>query len=470
MTVLEVYEFKLEGYNKRSTNAFDSFGVSPKGRCSVLRTTNAVPTGDREAETRGEERFSCDLLGNDETRPLLHSPLLELYRRFPTRIDLRYLQRNVRVYREIVRGAFPDPLLLLERARAKLAPPPGSSIEAGYLLTADAKPVTACVGDLHGSYHTFVRNLFRLDLMGFFEDFSALRLRESHAVLLTGDVVNRGFFSWDVLQCILAVMAASPPGCVLYVRGNHEDPAMTAVYGFDEEVRTKFPARAGCLLRGVHQFFAALPCAVVLRAAEGNLWFSHGGFPSREGRSIFRFDPARRTTPLSREDTRSTLWNDLHWGGPGQTFRRAKKTGRDVVFSGFAKAFMEENDLVALVRGHMDNFRNTVLMSSASPVGLALSQVREAGAHANVRVRTEAGPGPIATISWARGRAFQEQWVVNGVEHSVLPVLTVTSCTERLKSIVRDSFVLLRAGKAPPAAPKILSPTANGDSEKDVRG
>lgn len=448
MTVLEVYEYKLGGYSRKSTNEFDVFGASPRGSCSVLRTTRSGSDSDQE------ENFSCDLLGNG-TQPM-HSPLLELYRRFPARIDLRYLKRNVRVYQEIVRGTFPEPLALLAKARAKLSPPAGASLQCSYVLTADAKPVTACVGDLHGSYHTFVRNLFRLDVMGFFEDFSALRLKESHAIVLTGDVVNRGYFSWDVLQCILAMMAASRPRAVLYVRGNHEHPAMTSAYGFHEEVRTKFPGRADALLSGVHNFFAALPCAVVLRTPEGNVWFSHGGFPSRKGRSVFSFDARQEVIPLCKEDTTSTLWNDLLWGPPGKTFLR-QKTGRDVVFSGFVRKFLEANKLLAVVRGHMDNFRNTVLMSSVSPAGVALSQVRHSEPHPNIQVQLQPGSGPLARLSWSKGGPFQERWLVNGEAHSVLPVVTVTSCTERLKSIVRDSFLVLRTTELPPPVHTELS-------------
>ncbi|KAJ2017077.1 Serine/threonine-protein phosphatase 5, partial [Coemansia sp. S610] len=90
--------------------------------------------------------------------------------------------------------------------------------------------ITVC-GDVHGQYYD-VLNIFKLN--GF--------PSETLLYLFNGDFVDRGSFSVEVIMLFFSLKLLYPNAFFLN-RGNHESIDMNQLYGFEGEVRHKYPAQ-----------------------------------------------------------------------------------------------------------------------------------------------------------------------------------------------------------------------------------
>ena len=120
------------------------------------------------------------------------------------------------------------------------------------------------MGDMHGSVHSLLRNLWHLVTQGFLDDTFTLRNPRDHMVFL-GDFVDRGAYGTEVLYMILRLKLANWDN-VHILRGNHEEGLMAKNYGFFSELKTKYEKQAEELYLEFVKFCNTLPCAVFLGA------------------------------------------------------------------------------------------------------------------------------------------------------------------------------------------------------------
>ncbi len=76
-------------------------------------------------------------------------------------------------------------------------------------------------GDLHGSIHSFVRDLEKLRDEGYLDNAFTLKKRSSYMAFL-GDYIDRGIYGVEVMYTLARLVIANPDKVIL-VRGNHED-------------------------------------------------------------------------------------------------------------------------------------------------------------------------------------------------------------------------------------------------------
>jgi len=140
-------------------------------------------------------------------------------------------------------------------------------------------PVNATVavfGDLHGSYHSFLRSLLSLAAAGFLdaETFAvAPAFASSFFMLFLGDYVDRGAYGVEVLAGLLQLKMASPDN-VFPVRGNHEDYAMNGPASggtFLRELSSKFPDAAEEEMRQLFRVYETLPAAIFVGVLDDNV-------------------------------------------------------------------------------------------------------------------------------------------------------------------------------------------------------
>ena len=127
-------------------------------------------------------------------------------------------------------------------------------------------------------------------------------------------------------------------------RGNHESHSMNRMYGFDGEVKAKYP---GVMLDVFREVFNWLPLAYVLG---GKVLVLHGGLFSRDGVTLDDL----RAVDRNHEPPDDGLMCEALWSDPApQQGRQMSKRGVGLQFGpDVTKAFLDANGLELVVRSH----------------------------------------------------------------------------------------------------------------------
>eukprot|EP00756_Hemistasia_phaeocysticola_P008778 Hpha_TRINITY_DN14722_c0_g1::TRINITY_DN14722_c0_g1_i1::g.103047::m.103047 len=168
------------------------------------------------------------------------------------------------------------------------------------------------IGDLHGQ---------RADLLGAVLG-PFLGGKKAAHLLFLGDFVDRGPDGADVVALIMLLKLLYPSWITL-LRGNHEEPSVTQVYGYARELDAKYPRDDAGGTPGMggfgmaphplwtasHDAFAYVPVAAVVESHTGKrVFFCHGGLapPLLQGtveELVPNIPPLVDACPLMREGT-----------------------------------------------------------------------------------------------------------------------------------------------------------------------
>ena len=189
--------------------------------------------------------------------------------------------------------------------------------------------ITVC-GDIHGQYYD-VMNIFKLN---------GYPSREK-PYLFNGDFVDRGSFS---VECTIAlfIFKLMDPSCIYLNRGNHENPDMNKMYGFEGEVNAKYCSTTFALYKSV---FYSLPLAHVIGS---KVLVLHGGLFEKDGVKLEDLQKIQRKIAVPH----SGLMCDMLWADP--TFMPGRHKSKRGVSHEFgpdvAAKFLDENKLGKLTR------------------------------------------------------------------------------------------------------------------------
>ncbi|KAJ2459170.1 Palmitoyl-protein thioesterase 1 [Coemansia sp. RSA 2424] len=214
-------------------------------------------------------------------------------------------------------------------------------------VTVPAGTVITVCGDVHGQYYD-VLNIFKLN--GF--------PSETLLYLFNGDFVDRGSFSVEVIMLFFSLKLLYPNAFFLN-RGNHESIDMNQLYGFEGEVRHKYPAQGKRMFDLFQETFEALPVAHLIQE---KVFVVHGGLYSREtarnanqpdGDGVVRLDELRE---LSRfyQPSHSKLLTESLWSDPQAANGRAPNPRGTAIQYGpdVTKEFCDTNNLKMVIRSH----------------------------------------------------------------------------------------------------------------------
>jgi serine/threonine-protein phosphatase PP1 catalytic subunit len=197
------------------------------------------------------------------------------------------------------------------------------------LLTLDP-PIHIC-GDIHGQY---------LDLLRVFE---LGGLPPVSRYLFLGDYVDRGERSVEVIILLFALKLRHPQSLYM-IRGNHESPEMTELFGFGDECKRKYGGQIWALFLRV---FETLPIAAVIGAS---YFCVHGGL-SPGLHSLDDVRSIKRPTAIPEDG----LLADLLWSDPDRDVHEWGPNERGETISWglkVASKFMEATKLSFIVRAH----------------------------------------------------------------------------------------------------------------------
>lgn len=190
------------------------------------------------------------------------------------------------------------------------------------------------IGDLHGSYHDFLRLLL------------VNGLPDNTQYLFMGDYVDRGPFSLEILTLLMAYKILYPDN-VIMLRGNHEFRDINSTYGFKDEIIRKFGREDVYEL--FNQMFEYLPIAAII---DNEYICLHGGISPNLRKikqlELFEF-------PIKDFQNNKTL-EDIVWADPLTTIKLFDKNAirnRGCMFGYLAlNDFLQDNGLKCLIRAH----------------------------------------------------------------------------------------------------------------------
>lgn len=205
------------------------------------------------------------------------------------------------------------------------------------------------VGDLHGQFSDLVHIM---EESGF--------PSETNKFVFNGDFVDRGDYGVEVLIFIFALYCAFP-GCVFLNRGNHEDGAICAVYGFQKECEAKYTKLVYAMICEVFNYIPL--CSVI----NDSVFIIHGGLFHRADISLADISEikrneyrAERAATLSSEQDeeralflkrlqQEALWSDPHT----EDTVVLSKRGAGMMFGPtHTLDFLKHNNLSLVIRSH----------------------------------------------------------------------------------------------------------------------
>ena len=316
------------------------------------------------------------------------------------------------------------------------------------------------IGDIHGSYHTFIRILLRLIKMNVMKKNCILK-NDYHLIFL-GDIVDRGQYGYEIVM-LLFLLKIKNPNNVHLNRGNHEDKAYNARDGFKEEILAKFsPVEGEKLFNSINEVFDYFHCALLIKNPINGkyTYLSHGGFPTIKDGKLYAGLNNYDSFPdnkifIRNEDIRynhgaytgenSIRWNDF-WGYQNTIFsdvRGAMKLGEVDINK------IKDTNIELIIRGHQDNRYNTKIIKRLNTTNyLNLDNTfTDINEYAPFGVATKTVDTNYHCYKFSHLITVDEHsgdLLVNEQADNSLPVITLSTNTDKGRDLAKDSFGILK--------------------------
>ena len=155
------------------------------------------------------------------------------------------------------------------------------------ILKPEIKDKFLIIGDMHGSYHTFIRILLRLLRFNIMDNNCVLQ--NNYNLIFLGDVVDRGNYAYEIVM-LLFLLKIKNPNNVFLNRGNHEVFALNSRDGFKDEIEAKFSKSVGeNIHKTINSVFNYYHSALLIKNPINGkyTYLAHGGFPTIFDGSIY---------------------------------------------------------------------------------------------------------------------------------------------------------------------------------------
>uniref|UniRef100_A0A803NY55 Serine/threonine-protein phosphatase n=1 Tax=Cannabis sativa TaxID=3483 RepID=A0A803NY55_CANSA len=215
----------------------------------------------------------------------------------------------------------------------------------------------AVVGDVNGQFHDLL-NIFKIVGLP----------SEKQFYVFNGNYVDRGAWGLEVFLVLLAWKVLMP-NRVYLLRGNHETKFSTSIYGFEQEVKTKFGDQGEMVYKNCVECFKDLPLASIIA---GCVYTTHGGLFRSTHTGPFRRTKRKRAHNVelgSLEDLSkvnrllidapdggpNVLLGDVLWSNPSMDDGLFESVNQGMGLSwgpDCTEAFLKQSNLKLILRSH----------------------------------------------------------------------------------------------------------------------
>jgi hypothetical protein len=497
LPVVDLYEYSIDNYTK-TKNKFKGFQSSQM--CSSISAGEAA---EKQEDFASSNISSCDVLASNEDEKVntslnvvagdymehFYKHLYNAYKLFKSRSDLIDIATSNDSFCYLYMDHIFNIASKINERYSELTRDIGALISTSdysYVQVINVHPNDKVIvfGDIHGSLHTFVRILFRLHAYGVI-DIETFNINEGYRIVFLGDVVDRGNFSIEIVFAILLLIynnnkdVSNPK--IIYNRGNHEEVSVNTSQGFLKELSARCSEQNGRKLHEtINDLFKKFPSAailqVVLNGAPYRLWLSHGGFPLSYVNPGKCTDQYANLIPLNMEDGKQTRWADFYQYISDSSKHFVPNVGRGVkgddtstnliiLNRKHVAAFLDNNRINFIIRGHQDNYYNSYLFanvcqnrnvcaasimcnsSNSNNIAIYNNKIKLIQSPSGSRLKTL---GPTARLVVDKNKfnrgvdAGEGYYLMNMGATEVYPVLTLSTNTDRDRGLQSDSFAIVR--------------------------
>ncbi len=241
-----------------------------------------------------------------------------------------------------------------------------------FIYKIDARPdeKIICFGDFHGSFHTFLRNIFRLYVLGVLDlSEGKYKINDGYKLIFLGDIVDRGDFGLEIIYIITQFIIQNNTNThqkIILNRGNHEEFNIYSSYGFSNEYTQKVGNQDDLF----KTFFSYLSSAIVLEQNGTRYWMSHGGIPYQNSHgNILDINTLFIQSSIAFIENLGNpifsipfqiRWNDFHLDNNTIINYRRKNVGYKIG-TDYLIHFLQTYNIQMIIRGHNDSLFNSFM-------------------------------------------------------------------------------------------------------------
>jgi hypothetical protein len=333
------------------------------------------------------------------------------------------------------------------------------------------------IGDLHGSFHTLVRNLFRFRASNIIDE--NFKIAHDYKIIFLGDILDRGWYGYECLV-LISLLKLNNSGKVFINRGNHEEIWMTTKESFIKEIQNKNIILNNGLRLDYSDIIRVLSLshsALMIRDPHTKhfIWLSHGGIPINNNTTIMQEVKNISNNPSSAQDvvlndetmpadTQIRALGDKTRGinpEPGflnkpDIMQRRYSPGTQIKWNDFSGVVntvvntnrgvgyilgqdvireMQANNILFAIRAHQDQTANTKIYYNNNPNPISI--------HASKAIPDHSYKcnGYVNSFYLNQQNLMLER---NNIGQPLLPVIVLSTNTDCGRDLQKDSFSTLQ--------------------------
>lgn len=303
------------------------------------------------------------------------------------------------------------------------------------------------IGDIHGSFATFVRILLRLRKMNFFD--ANCKFGKNKHLIFLGDIVDRGIYGFEIIMLIFMLKKLNQNN-VHINNGNHEEKNTNSVYGLENEMNKLFGETStdtNSLWNKLNNIFLYNHSALLIQnpnEKDKYTYLAHGGYPIKtDGSGLHAMFTAEyiksndkifiNNNEISYNNCNNIRWSDFY--GKATTIENTTRKCSWIAGTNLIEE-IKKIGIELTIRAHQDNNYNTKLIKMGSDYGI-FTDINQVARPGLIDPYICYGFTDLITVD-------NDKLKINDTTLDFITVVTISTNTDYNRNLDRDSFTILK--------------------------
>ena len=315
------------------------------------------------------------------------------------------------------------------------------------------------IGDIHGSFATFVRILLRLRIKDILNE--RCELKQNHNIIFLGDLVDRGVYGYEIVILIYKLKLINPNN--IYInRGNHEEDSINCCHGLQDQMKIQFQDN-NSLYNQLNLSFNYCHSAILIKNPTSNkyIYLAHGGLPLNSDGSLLGTELSSVPNKVGshipnnwiksenviinnneirrNEGPNSIRWSDFN--NQDDTYQLNMGRGGNSFIIGTQILEQIKPKIELIIRGHQDRISNTKILSKTTT-----NETYESyKSFQNINTEPTLSSGELKCKGFTHKLIIKDDkiFIDNTVYDDLLPVVVLSTNTDHGRDLYHDSYAIL---------------------------